>query len=329
MVLNPSIRRRTALAALIGLAVTGKAAADPLRAMLRLVVPGAPDSPMDLFVRALAEAIDLSGGRRTLVENRSADQGGRAAGVVENAAPDGRTLLVFGSGLISGRHARDRLAVDPFNRLSVIAQLTQEPLVLAVASDGPAACLPTLREAVRAADPAKAAIGGVDPLSCLVAHEMARRTDLPATPRLHPSCAHLIYEIEAGRVLGGWVRPSLLPAGRRRIKLIAVSSRQRSRLYPDVPTAAEQGAEGLDIACWTGLFGPAGLPMATIEAAWRLVEDAFDYWRLRSTIAALGMEPALRPGEALLETMQAQDALWTAAGPVGDPPRPPRSRPPV
>jgi tripartite-type tricarboxylate transporter receptor subunit TctC len=290
---------------------------------VRLIVPGAPDSPIDLFARALAAAADIADGRPCLVENRSAERGGRAVATVEHAPADGRTLLMFGSGLVGGRHARDPLPADPFNRLSVIAQLAQEPMVLAVSSEGPAS-LEALVEGARGFDPARQAIGGADALSCLVGQEMLRLCDVAAKPKLYPSVAHMIYEIEAGRILGGWLRPALLPAGRRRLRLIATSGSQRSRIFPDLPTAGEQGARGLDICCWTGLFGPAGLPMTQIDATYRILEEAVEDWRVRSTVAALGMELRLRPGAALFETMLAHEALWAAAGPVGEPPRPPR-----
>ncbi|WP_270936571.1 tripartite tricarboxylate transporter substrate-binding protein [Falsiroseomonas oryzae] len=312
MAVAPTLTRRAALAACT-LAASAVGRAEASRPPLRLVVPGAPDSPIDTLGRALADAVAVAGNAAPHVENRSVDRGARAIATIEHAVPDGRNLLLFGSGLVGGRYGRDPLPVDPFQRLTAVAQVAREPLVLAVRADARFETIPDVVAAARARGPRERALGGTDALACLVGREMGRLCGAHLAPTLQESSANMIYDIEAGLLLAGWLRPSALPVTRRQIRLLAVSARRRSVLWPDVPAAQELGAEGLDLECWTGVFGPAGMPLDAVARTYRMLEDAFASWRLRGATAALAMEAELRPGEQLLETMRRHDGVWAAA----------------
>ncbi len=313
----PSARatsRRAALACILagsaGLACPALAAD---RRPIHVVVPAAAETRLDLVGRALADSFSLVHPQPAHVENHSGDQGLKGIMAVRHAPPDGRTLLLAGSSFVSACHLPGYVPYDPQRQFAPIAQLTHEPLVLVVAAQGEARTLPAVIEAA-AADPAgqTSLLAFTDPLSRLIAETMGRLCGLPLKTVGYESATELLYDLEAGTVLAAWIRPAQLPRRSRALRPIAVSSASRSTIFPEVPSAQEAGVEGLDIGCWTGLFGPAELPAETRERIFRGLEAAFGDWGLRARLAALGMEPGLMPGREMLATMRQHDRAWAA-----------------
>jgi tripartite-type tricarboxylate transporter receptor subunit TctC len=85
--------------------------------------------------------------------------------------------------------------------------------------------------------------------------------------------------------------PSALPLARAgRVKAIAVTSAQRSPLFPDLPTVAEGGVPGYDYTFWFGLFGPAGLPEAVVSKLFESSKKVLNDPALRERLTTLGNE---------------------------------------
>jgi tripartite-type tricarboxylate transporter receptor subunit TctC len=106
-----------------------------------------------------------------------------------------------------------------------------------------------------------------------------------------------------------------IPTGR--VRVLAASTATRTPFFPEVPTAQEQGLEGLDLAGWVALLGPAGLPAAVSDRRYELLQQAFTDETLRTRLTAMGIEPDLRPAPALLAAMQREDRIWAAAAAAG------------
>ena len=87
--------------------------------------------------------------------------------------------------------------------------------------------------------------------------------------------------------------PSVLPLARAgRLKVIAVTSENRSALFPDLPTVAESGVPGYHFSFWWGLFGPAGLPQPIVQRLFEASKKVLADPALRERLASSGSEVA-------------------------------------
>jgi tripartite-type tricarboxylate transporter receptor subunit TctC len=102
-----------------------------------------------------------------------------------------------------------------------------------------------------------------------------------------------------------------------RVRLLAVSTATRTPFFPEVPTVQEQGIANFDLSGWVALLAPKGLAPELAQRIHDTVARAFADEGFRTRLAALGIEPDLRPPAGLLEAMQREDRIWAAAAAAG------------
>lgn len=254
-------------------AMTGAAAAsrvdDYPSKPVRLIVPQSPGSVADIMARVLSKPLGDLLGQNLVVENRPGASGAIAAQAVAQAAPDGYTLLV-GSisthGLLS---AIDKsLPYDPLGDFEPITQINDAPLVLIT---GPGTRLNSLADLADRArrEPGKLTYGsaGYSSGSRFVV-ELLRldgQLDMHHIPYRAP--AEAVNAVVSGEVTIG--APSLPGAqaliNEGRLRALAVTGKERSHLFPEVPTTVELGYPSAVLYNWTGLFVPAGTPQPIVE----------------------------------------------------------------
>ena len=94
------------------------------------------------------------------------------------------------------------------------------------------------------------------------------------------------------------------------IRALAVTSSYRSNQLPDVPTMAEQGVADFDVTSWLGLYGPAGLPPAVVQALSAALQEGMGQAASRETLSAAGFEPKSSSADAFAELNRAELARW-------------------
>jgi len=126
-------------------------------------------------------------------------------------------------------------------------------------------------------------------------------------------------DVVAGHLPLGWTSTASatphMATGRARI--IAVSTATRTPFFADVPTAQEQGLAEFDLAGWVALLGPAGMADALSARIYAAMESAFQNPAFLARLAALGIEPDVRPQAPLFAAMQREDRIWAAASAAG------------
>lgn len=258
-----------ALGALAGNAAASDTAAYPNKP-IRLVVPQSPGSVADIMARVLSKPLGESLQQTVVVENRPGASGAVAAQAVARAAPDGYTILVgsisTNGGLLSA--IDPALPYDDLKDFEPITQINDAPLILITSPDSGIGSLAALGTRARQ-QPGKLtyASGGNSSGSRFVV-ELLRldgRLDMRHIPYRAP--AEAVRAVVAGEAtLGAPALPgaqALVNAGR--LKALAVTSNQRSHLFPDVPTTVELGYPSAVLYNWTGLFAPAGTPRAVVD----------------------------------------------------------------
>ncbi len=261
-----------ALGALFCLVTVAAAAQDYPTRPVRVIVNVSPGGGVDNVARICAQHYTAVWNQPFVVDNRTGAGGTIGVELVAKAAPDGYTLLVASSGIVTNAASRehgvrargDRAAgYDPVRDLQPIMAITTAPYLVLATPSLPAG---SVKELVALA---KAKPGGVSFASSgqgSILHMGAELLiALSGTRMLHvpyKGVAEAYPAVISGDV--NWVLGfpiSALPLVRAgRLKALAVTSAERSKLLPDLPTVAESGVPGYDVQAWFGMFAPARTP---------------------------------------------------------------------
>ena len=259
-------RLLVALVALVVLPV--QAQTYPTRPV-KLIVGFEPGGNTDTVARIVAQKLGERLGQQVVVENKLGAAGTIGTGEASRAAPDGYTLTMGTTTTHAiAPAAFQKLAYDPVADFEPIALVASAPYLLVVQPSFPAKDLKEFIAAVRA-QPGKFNYGsaGQATTTHLVMATLASKAGL--------DMVHVPYKGNAPAttaVLGGQVEflfgalPPLLPhVSAGKLRPLAISSAKRSASLPDVPSVAEQGFPGYDMALWLGFFAPKGTPAAVVK----------------------------------------------------------------
>jgi tripartite-type tricarboxylate transporter receptor subunit TctC len=236
---------------------------------VRIVVPFAAGGATDIIARMVAEKLSQRMGASFIVENRGGASGIVGTQVVQQAKPDGHTLLLTGN----GPHAVNvalfgKLPYDPLRDFAQISLTGVLPLVL---NAHPGAPVRTLDDFVKwaKAQPGKASYAspGIGSPPHLSMELLAQVHGLSLVHVPYKGSAPAIADLIAGHVpvMFDNVLASIQNIRAGRIRSLAVGSLERLESLPEVPTFAESGMKGFQVATWTALVAPAGTPTAITE----------------------------------------------------------------
>ncbi len=244
------------------------AAGFPART-IRIVVPFPPGGVTDRLARMVAQKMQEHWGQPAVVENRPGASGMIAAETVAKSAPDGYTLMM---GHI-GTHAINvslfsKLPYDPVKDFAPVSLLVSVPNVLLVHPSVPAN---SVQELVALAKARPGTLNFASPGSGTSGHMSAELfkslagIDIVHVPYKGPGPA--LQDLVAGQVnmLFDTVASSMPQVRGGKVKGLAVTTRERSAIAPDVPTMAESGVAGYEIAPWFAAYAPAGTPPAVVN----------------------------------------------------------------
>ena len=257
--------RALAIAAALLAALSSPAAAQPFPSKpIHLVVAYAPGGTGDVVARVIADKLQAALGVSVVVENRAGASGAIGATAVLNAAPDGHTLLVGQTGeIVVNQYWIKGMTYDPKD-LMPVALATVVPLALVVPAKAPystmAEMLKTMETGGKQFSFASAGTGtpGYFAGEFLSAKMPGKLVHVP-----YKGAGPALNDIIGGHVdmyfPGFPAATPLMKAGT--VKVLAVSSAQRSQAAPDVPTVAETtGIADFDFTLWQGFFAPRGTP---------------------------------------------------------------------
>ncbi|MBW0172344.1 MAG: Bug family tripartite tricarboxylate transporter substrate binding protein [Hydrogenophaga sp.] len=269
---------------------------------IRLVVGFAPGGAADYVARSMSEAFSKAlGGQTVIVENKPGNGSSIAADIVAKAAPDGYTMLIGSPSAISVNPALNpKLTYKPSD-LMPITKMTTSPLVLAVTPASPIKSVPDLIAAAKK-DPGKlnysTSGNGSAPHLGAALFGLLTGTEMTHVPYRGGSFA--ITSVMAGETqLTFGTSPSVLPqATAGKLRTLAVSTRERSPLVPDVPGMREAGLPDYNLEFWYGMFLPAGTPPAVSKAVYDAVRTAMEQPSVKAALAREGTEVSLSSSPA-------------------------------
>lgn len=231
---------------------------------VRLIAAAAPGGNPDVLARMLAAKLSDALGRPFLVENVPGAGGVVAAEMLARAPADGHVLMLGDSGALAINVALNpKLGYHPLKDFTLITALAAVPTVLVAPPSLPASNLQEFVALARSR-PGQLAYGsaGNGSVHHLTMAVFASRAKVDMLHVPYKGGTALVAAVLTGEVQSGWSGiPNVAPHIRAgKLKVFAISTAARSATLPDVPTAAEQGFSGFDIATVIGLQSPAGLP---------------------------------------------------------------------
>ena len=283
---------------------------------IKAVVPFAPGSATDQIGRAFAQKMSEQLGQPIVVENRAGVNGMLGADAVAKAAPDGYTILVGTNSTNAAlKSLMKKLPYDQDTAFAPIAYLGSVPLIVAVNNDVPAK---TLREFVNLA---KAKPGGVTFASASTSQRVSSEM-LASMAGIEMT--HVPYKAGPAAMtdlIGGQVNmftadfAVMLPQVKAgKVRGLAVTSTQRSKAIPELPTVNEAlGLKDYELIAYFALFAPAGTPPDVINRLNRAANAAAGDKDILERFAALGFETAPASPEALAQRTKAETAKWAKA----------------
>ena len=262
---------------------------------IHLVVGFSPGGSTDVFARALAVPLAKELGQPVVVENKPGAGSSIAADQVSKAAPDGYTMLLSPPSGYSVNPALNP-KLDYQKNLLPVTLLGTSPLVVVVNAESPIRSIKDLIEAARKA-PGKlnyATSGnGSAPHFCAALFVQQTGVDMVHIP--YKGGAESVQAVVAGNAEVTFATPptvlSLIQAGR--LRPLAVTSRERSALMPDIPGMAEAGLPDYDLASWYGLFLPAGTPAPIVSAVFNASSKAVQQPEIKAVLAKEGTQVLL------------------------------------
>ena len=291
---NPTRRRLAAAAALAPFATGTRAQEAWPTKPVRIIVPFAPGGGGDAVVRAIADRLGERLGQQVVLDNRPGASGYVGAQAVKSAEPDGYTLLMGFDGSLVVAPNLIKAPFDATVDFAPITKLCDATLVLAA---NPSAGGRTVRELVEAsrARPGGLQFGssGAGTTTHLAGELLARQSGMQLTHIPYKGGGQAVADAAGGQIpLIYTVVPtiaSFLKSGR--LVPVAVASRTRSPVLPDVPTMIESGVPNYEVSSWYGLLAPARTPRPIVERLQREVAAVLALPEVRDRYVQGGFEP--------------------------------------
>ncbi len=296
----PGAARALMLTAVIAVGIAGTIAAGAVQAQgypakpIHLVVPWPPGGNVDITARTIAPALGEALGQQVVVDNRAGAGGTIGTAAVAKSAPDGYTLVLGSSGTLTAAPAVYKtIPYDPLRDFTPIGPIQSVPIVLTAAPKTPVTTYAEFVALANAKNGALSIASAGNGSSNHLAIELLMRT-------AHLKLNHIPYKGSGPAIsdlLGSQVETMMdqLTASighikEGRIKALAITSKTRSPLLPNVPTLAELGVTGYEASTWTGIFGPAGLPPAVVDRLQAALRKAMSVESVRERYKAMGVE---------------------------------------
>lgn len=315
----PHAARRSALAAImavtLGAATHGWTATFPDHP-LRLVVPFPAGGPTDIVARPLAQLLGEALGQTVVVDNRGGAGGSVGADAVAKAAPDGYTLLMgtVGTNAINGA-LYAKLPHDPVRDFTPIALVASAPVAVVV---NPATSITSVQEllAQARAKPGTVSFGSAGNGT------PGHLTGVMFASAAGVSLEHVPYKGSAPAItdlLGNQIPMMFDPlqsviqhVRSGKLRALAISSKTRSSVLPDVPTLDEAGLKGFESTAWWAVFAPAGLPDDVAAKLRDAVAKVVLSPAYKEKLGNLGVDPSTAPG-SLAEFQKQEVVKWGKA----------------
>ena len=306
-------KRKLLLAALVlgacSQAALAQAPAYPSKPV-KLIVGFAPGGAADYVARSVGDALGRALGQPIVIENKAGAGSSIAAEAVAKSAPDGYTLLIASPSSISVNPALNPKLGYKASDLLPVTKLTASPLVIAA---NPASGISSVQELIAKAKAAPGTLNYATSGNGSAPHLGAAHFSQVAGVKMQHipfrGGAPAIQSVIAGDTqLTFGTPPSVLPmiqAGR--LRGLAVSTLERTPLFPDLPGMKEAGLPDYAIDFWYGFFVPVGTPPAVVQKLFTATQTAMQVPTVKAALAREGTDVSVSRSPADFSAFLAKD----------------------
>lgn len=263
---------------------------------VRLIAAQSAGSSLDTIVRIVTPRMSELLGQQVVIDNRGGAGGTIGVELAARAAPDGYTLLVAGSSaMIVSRFTYRSLAFDVLKDFDAVSNLVNADAVLVLNPGVPAKSVKDI-VALAKAQPGKLnmASAGIGSSSHLAGTLFVTMAGINAVHVPYKGGGPMAAAVIAGESSFA-VSPAAAVVGHMkagRVRGIAITSRKRSSLLPDLPTIDESGVPGYEYVSWNGAFVPKGTPRAVLNTLHGAIQKALADPEVIRGFAAQGLQPS-------------------------------------
>ena len=308
-------RRLTVVPVLLATMVSASAGEWPERPV-KIVYPYAAGSTGDATARLLAHRLGEKLGQPFIVENRVGANGVIGTEAVAHAAPDGHTLLWAITPQIAISPAMTKVSYNPVTDFVPISAVSLNTFALVVNAKVPAKTVTEFIAYVRAQPHGFTyAEGGAGSISHLAMVLFLNRVGVKGTNVSYKGIVPALTDVVAGHLPATFalLGDALSQSDGSAIRILAVSSGQRSAIAPSVPSIAESGFPGFNAVSWWGLMGPAQMPRRIVDGISLEVAQAIKDPKIAEQLTRFGIDPVGNTPAQFSAMISADIKLWSEA----------------
>jgi len=281
---------------------------------IRIIVGFLPGSSNDTLARFVGLKLGERLGQQIVVDNRPGANGIIGGDLTARANADGHTLLLMSVSHAMSAAVYHKLPYDPLKSFTPIAMLGAGPLVLVAhpsfAANGVKELIDLAKAKPNALTYSSAGTGGINHFGGAL---FARTAGVQLTHVPYKGGAPALTDVMAGQIsmMWGTMPLSLAQIRAGKVKALGITSTKRSSLLPNVPTIAESGAPGYEIATWWGMLAPAGVPAPIVDKLNTEISGIITQVDSAQRLAAEGAEPWPLSSAAYAKVIQTEIEKWT------------------
>jgi tripartite-type tricarboxylate transporter receptor subunit TctC len=283
---------------------------------VRVVVPFTPGGSTDITARLVGNRLQEVWGQSVVIENKPGAGGNIASDMVAHSDPDGYTIFIVGPGLATNQFLYPSLSYDPVGDFAPVTLLITQPNMMCVPNSKPAK---SVREFIAYCHENRGRVtyasSGNGTTLHLSGELFKRLAKVEMTHIPYRGGALAINDLIPGRVDVTFDNmPSILShvkAGS--VRALAVTTRERVPVVPDIPTIAESGVPGFDVSSWFGFFVPVKTPPDVIARINTDANAALAHPSVKSRFEELGATPKGSTPAELAAFLKSEIDKW---GPV-------------
>jgi len=281
---------------------------------VRIVVPFTAGGTTDVVARLVGQKLGEAWNQSVVIENRAGAGGNVGAEVVAKAQPDGYTILMASGSIFTvNPHMYKKLPFDPDRDFIPVTNVAVGPMLVVVNPKVPAKSMKELI-ALAKAKPGELNFGsaGVGSQVHMAGESLASAAGLDIIHVPYKGEALGYNDLVAGQIqlmVGNIAAAAVfVPSGK--LRALAVTGKERSRMLPNVPTVAESGLPGFDNTGWFGFMVPAGTPHDIVEKIHRDTAKVLDSTEMRGRLFVQGMTPVGNAPAEFSKAIKEESVKW-------------------
>jgi tripartite-type tricarboxylate transporter receptor subunit TctC len=279
---------------------------------IRIVIGSPPGGGADIMTRYFASKLRSSADCNVLVINKPGASGNLAAGEVARSNPDGHTLLLH-TGLATLQYLYKSPGYNSDTDFTTVATLLSGGYILIVRADSPISSVQDL--IVRIKQKGDSFYGAVSAPTIAAAEALKSLTNIRTTRVDYRNSPDTVNDLRSGHIDFMFADPPFAAAQGRagNVKLLAVTSKDRMKWAPNLPTVREAGFPSFDFTSWMAVYAPIKTPKLVILKLHDWLDTIVQSDETRKFLLNVGCDPLSTPLDEMYRFNETERGKWTAA----------------